>query len=315
MIYTQNKFEYILSHYKNVKKGLTLPATPQAELHIDIQLVTMLLADQYPDFLQMTVYGRNEGWDNVIFRLGNYHSIRLPRREMAAALILNEQLWLPQLADQLLLPIPVPYYGGHPAHGYPWHWSILPWLKGRPANMEAVHASQAQVLASFLRSLHTNAPTNAPKNKLRGVRLQQRADAVEERMHKLMHQTMIITPQLWQLWHMALQAQIDVAPTWLHGDLHPGNILVEAGSITAVIDWGDICSGDCATDLAALWMLFSERSVREQALAAYGNLSEATLQRAQGWALLFGVMLLESGMIDNPTNAMIGTQILHNLCQ
>ena len=82
-----------------------------------------------------------------------------------------------------------------------------------------------------------------------------------------------------------------------------------------MIDWGDICSGDCATDLAALWMLFSERSVREQALAAYGNLSEATLQRAQGWALLFGVMLLESGMIDNPTNAMIGTQILHNLCQ
>ncbi|MFH9228283.1 phosphotransferase [Streptomyces lydicus] len=44
---------------------------------------------------------------------------------------------------------------------------------------------------------------------------------------------------------------------WLHGDLHPANILVDRGRISAVIDFGDITSGDPATDLSVAWMLFT----------------------------------------------------------
>ncbi|MER7151067.1 phosphotransferase [Streptomyces lydicus] len=43
----------------------------------------------------------------------------------------------------------------------------------------------------------------------------------------------------------------------LHGDLHPANILVDRGRIRAVIDFGDITSGDPATDLSVAWMLFT----------------------------------------------------------
>src|SRR3954464_2331187 len=86
---------------------------------------------------------------------------------------------------------------------------------------------------------------------------------------------------------LAITAPLDVPPTWLHGDLHPRNVLVEQGVITGIIDWGDITSGDCATDLAAIWMLFSTPDARQNALAAYVRLSEATLRRAQGWAVLF----------------------------
>jgi aminoglycoside phosphotransferase (APT) family kinase protein len=35
-------------------------------------------------------------------------------------------------------------------------------------------------------------------------------------------------------------------PLWLHGDLHPANLLVSRGRITGVIDFGDITSGDPA---------------------------------------------------------------------
>jgi orotidine-5'-phosphate decarboxylase len=44
-------------------------------------------------------------------------------------------------------------------------------------------------------------------------------------------------------------------PVWLHGDLHPANILVRHGRVSGVIDFGDITSGDPAADLSVAWML------------------------------------------------------------
>ena len=62
-----------------------------------------------------------------------------------------------------------------------------------------------------------------------------------------------------------------------------------------------------------VWMLFSESNTRKQAIAEYGNVSEATWQRVQGWAILFGVVLLDTGLIDNPRHAVLGERILRNL--
>jgi aminoglycoside phosphotransferase (APT) family kinase protein len=148
---------------------------------------------------------------------------------------------------------------------------------------------------------------------VRGVPLRQRAIAVEERMRRLAGRTDLITPQITQIWNRALDAPHDGAVTWLHGDLHPPNVLVDDGVITGIIDWGDITSGDCATDLASIWMLFTEPRTRQEALAAYANLSEATVQRAKGWAVLFGVMLLDTGLTDHPRHAAIGDRILRHL--
>jgi hypothetical protein len=64
-----------------------------------------------------------------------------------------------------------------------------------------------------------------------------------------------------------------------------------------------------------MWMLFAEPQARDDALAAYAGLSEATLQRAKGWAVLFGVMLLDTGLIDNPRNALIGERTLRRVAE
>jgi hypothetical protein len=60
-------------------------------------------------------------------------------------------------------------------------------------------------------------------------------------------------------------------------------------------------------------MLFDSPQARQVALDAYADLSEATVRRAKGWAVLFGVMLLDSGLIDNPRNAEIGARILRSV--
>jgi aminoglycoside phosphotransferase (APT) family kinase protein len=284
--------------------------TPAPEVDIDVSLVYRLLADQQPDLAHLPIHLTDSGWDNAMYRLGEQWCVRLPRRQLAAQLIEHEQIWLPKLADRLPIPVPTPYRLGIPADDYPWRWSIVPWIAGFAADQEALHANQAKRFGAFLRSLHVPAPANAPHNPARGVPLSQRAAAVEERMQRLAAKTNLMTSTIQQIWQHALTAPMDLPALWLHGDLHPRNILVKDGVISGVIDWGDVTCGDIATDLASLWMLFPESRVRQCAIAAYHPVSAATLQRAKGWAVLFGVILLDTGLVDNPRNAVMGDRIL-----
>jgi aminoglycoside phosphotransferase (APT) family kinase protein len=306
---------------------MTLPqpsvvGTPQAEVELDRALVQQLLTEQHPDLADLAIIPTESGWDNAMFRLGDAWVVRLPRRQLAARLIEHEQTWLPSLAPQLPISVPVPVRCGSPSPHYPWSWSVLPWLPGVAADQAMPHADQAERFADFLRSLHVPAPSNAPVNPFRGVPLSQRAAAVEERMQRLQNQTDRLSRSMWdsmwdsieRCWHTALNTPIDLEPTWLHGDLHPRNILVHTGAISGVIDWGDLTVGDRATDLAALWMLFPQPAVRERAISAC-QLSAATMARAKGWAIMFGVVLLDTGLVDHPRHAALGEQILHCITQ
>ena len=287
--------------------------TPLAEFQIDSALVSGLLGDQHPDLGHLPLRNVDAGWDNAMFRLGNDLAVRLPRRAVAATLILHEQVWLPRLAAHLTMTVPAPVRFGTPGQGYPWHWSVVPWLKGMTADQHAPELSQSSRFGAFLRSLHIPAPADAPANPMRGVPLCYRAASVEERMQRLATKTRLITPRLMGIWQSALASAIDVPATWIHGDLHPRNVLVDEGVITGIIDWGDLTSGDCATDLASIWMIFAEPDAHRAALAAYGGISKATKNRAKGWAVLFGVMLLETGLNDCRTHALIGQGILERL--
>src|SRR5581483_1934718 len=174
--------------------------------------------------------------DNAMFRLGDRWAVRVPRRAVAADLIAHEQAWLPRLAARLTLPIPVPYRAGAPGRGYPWRWSVVPWIDGVAADQCPPLASQAEPFAAFLRSLHGPAPADAPTNRFRGVPLRARAAALAERMQRLASRTSLITPRIRDIGRTALDAPLDLAPTWVHGDLHSRNVLVANGAIAGVID-------------------------------------------------------------------------------
>lgn len=289
--------------------------TPAAEHPIDEGLVGRLLAEQHPDLAALPLAAVAAGWDNAMFRLGDRLAVRLPRRAAAASLITHEQRWLPALADGLPLPIPVPLRVGRPGQGYPWGWSVHPWLPGEAADIQPPAPAQAPQFGAFLRLLHRPAPPDAPRNPVRGVPLSTRAHVAEERLARLARATDRITPAIRQIWRAALDAPIDVGPTWIHGDLHPQNLLVEGGALAGVIDWGDLAAGDRATDLAAIWMLLTTPQARRAALAAYGGGSPATLARARGWAVHLGATLLDTGLVDNPRHARIGERTLRHLAE
>ena len=293
---------------------LAMPAgRPEAERVIDESLVQRLLADQHPDLAHLPLRRLDSGWDNEIYRLGDHHIARLPRREVAAALLENEQLWLPRIADGLPLPVPVPVATGRPTAYYPWPWSVLPWFEGVSADVSPPRAEEADRFARFLMALHRPAPANAPANPVRGVPLRAREANTLERMQRLNSGRDALSPALESIWASALTAPVASEARWLHGDLHAQNVLVDgAGKITAVIDWGDITRGDPATDLAAIWIVFDDARARRRAIEAY-DISQSALARARGWAVFFGAVLFDSGLIDDPGHAAIGEATLRRL--
>jgi aminoglycoside phosphotransferase (APT) family kinase protein len=55
------------------------------------------------------------------------------------------------------------------------------------------------------------------------------------------------------------------------------------GRLSAVIDFGDLTSGDPATDLAIAWMMFD--SAHRAEFRERAGIDDATWHRAAGWAL------------------------------
>jgi aminoglycoside phosphotransferase (APT) family kinase protein len=284
--------------------------SPAAELDIDEPLVRSLLAEQHPDLADLPLVELDAGWDNTLWRVGPELLVRLPRRAVAAALTIHEQRWLPTFAASLPLPVPVPIRIGRPSDRYPWAWSVVPWFDGTPGDRVATIASVtvAEQLGGFLRALHRPAPADAPRNPYRGVPLVERRDAFDARLRELADE--IDAPSVRTVWERACAApRWTGEPTWLHGDLHPANLLFVAGTLSAVIDFGDVCAGDPASDLAAAWMLLPADAMPAFA-RSYGGIDAHLETRARGWTVLLGLMLLAIGLDDRPTYAPIGRRAL-----
>ena len=161
------------------------------------------------------------------------------------------------MAARLPLPIPAPVRIGRPGSGYPWSWSVCPWLEGATAADEPPRHPfvTARQLGAFLAALHAPAPPDAPANPYRGVPLPDRAQATQDRIEQMSEA--IDAPAVHRCWNeLAATPGWTGPPLWLHGDLHPLNVLVHEGRLSGVIDFGDVTAGDPATDLSVAWMLF-----------------------------------------------------------
>lgn len=261
-------------------------------------LVVELLRDQAPAFSTLPLNLVAEGWDNYVFRIGESHCLRLPRRAVAVPLLQHEAEWLPQLASRFHVPVPSPIVVGRPSGAFPWPWTLSRWLLGQPMNVPSPDSVAGVVgdLAEFLAALHTVAPPNALRNQFRGGSLQPRNASTLERVHAWAHQ--FDPDRARTVWEQALgAAPWKGSPVWLHGDLHPGNLLQERGRLSGVIDFGDITSGDPATDLMVAWYLFDQEGrdqFRRIADTPERPIDDETWARAKGWALTHAYAILHA---------------------
>jgi aminoglycoside phosphotransferase (APT) family kinase protein len=302
--------------------------TPPAEILVDSALVRRLIGRQAPAWSSHAIEPFQIGWDNAMFRLGDQHLVRMPRRQSADALLRHEQRILPFLQARLNTPIPTPVIIGKPDADFPWHWSVLPFFPATTANQSPLDQRGAMQWAEFMASLHRpyleGVDPAAPANPFRGVDINSRRSSLEERVTQLHRLNEPVPNALLDTWQTALAQPPSSLRVWLHGDPHSRNVLSRSGSLAAVIDWGDITTGDPASDLGSFWMLIHDRIVRTESIARYLAMirfsltpaeSSALLLRARGWAVLYGAMLLATGLVDHPEHAAMGRATFRNLLE
>ncbi|TPM37411.1 aminoglycoside phosphotransferase family protein [Mesorhizobium sp. B2-3-4] len=270
------------------------------KLTIDTALVRRLIAAQFPHWRHLRVepvaFG---GWDNRTFHLGDEMTVRLPSAAAYCQQVEKEHRWLPKLAPLLPLPIPAPLAMGAPAEGYPWHWSVYGWIAGETAKRERIAnlSEFATDLARFLAALKsidaTDGPAPGQHNFFRGGPLSVYDGETRQAISALGNR--IDASAATAAWEVALAAAWKGPPVWFHGDVSQGNLLVENGRLSAVIDFGTSGVGDPSCDLAIAWTLFhgQSRNIFRAGIAA----DQATWARGRGWAL-WKALITAAGQID-----------------
>lgn len=224
------------------------------EAVVTARLARALLGASMPDLAALPLRRvGGAGTDTALFRLGPDLVARFPRRPIAEAQIEPLARWLPDLAPHLPLAVPLTHRTGSPGFGYPFAWSVGSWLAGRDAlAAPADQMAAAHALADLLQALHARpCPQSAP---LRG--LADRIDLTLAGLDPFIAQFADeADPAL--LRRCVAEAKKAPAfhgpPVWVHGDLHPLNLLTRRGRLSAVIDWGGMGLGDPGMDLMVAW--------------------------------------------------------------
>jgi aminoglycoside phosphotransferase (APT) family kinase protein len=267
---------------------------------IDDTLVRRLVAAQFPRWADLPVRPvARGGWDHRSFHLGEQMIVRLPSAADYALQVEKEHCWLPRLAPLLPLPIPAPLALGEPQDGYPWSWSIYRWLEGDTAAPERIAdlCDFATDLARFLVALQridpTEGPAPGPHNFHRGGPLTTYDAQTRQAIAALKGR--IDVDAATDVWEAALASTWHGSPVWIHGDVSAGNLLVQAGRLSSVIDFGLLGVGDPACDLSIAWTLFEGES--REVLHATLALDAGTWTRARGWTL-WKALIVEAGLTD-----------------
>ncbi|WP_327668625.1 MULTISPECIES: aminoglycoside phosphotransferase family protein [unclassified Streptomyces] len=270
----------------------------EIEIEITAELVRGLLTDQHPDLAGLPLREVAGGWGNKMWRLGDELAVRVPRMEGVPELLRKECRWLPVLAPRLPLPVPTPVRIGEPSARFPRPWSVMTWVRGEPLDSAAIsrgdHAADA--LAGFLGALHVEAPDEAPASSDRGAHPEKCTDGFEDFLKAIDPGGLgAEAGAVRDVWDDAVAApEWQGPPVWLHGDLHPANVVVSDGTLSGVVDFDAMFAGDPAWDLAAAWLLLPAGAT-SRFFEAYARADDATIRRARGLAAMKSLFLILMG--------------------
>ena len=284
------------------------------EFEVDVSLVQRLVAQQFPHWAELSLKPvPSAGTDNALFRLGNEMVVRLPRIDWAVENVDKEFKWLPQLGPLLPVSIPVPLGKGVPTKEYPWPWSVYRWLEG--SNPIVGHLPEPVLfvhdLVAFIQALHKVELQSGPISN-RGVPLEKKDAETRKALRQL--EGMVDIPAVTALWETALNVSPwSKPPVWVHGDLSPGNLLIQNGRLSAAIDFGNLGIGDPACDLLIAWNLLPAEL--RQAFRTELGVDDATWERGKGWALSTAIIALPYYKDTNPVLANNARHVLKEIIE
>jgi aminoglycoside phosphotransferase (APT) family kinase protein len=156
----------------------------------------------------------------------------------------------------------------------------------------------------------TGGPAAGEHNFFRGVPLALRDEPTRTALAAL--EGTIDTKAATGAWEAALRAPAWTRPpVWVHGDLAPGNLLLQDGGLSGVIDFGCLGVGDPACDLIVAWNLLPA-GVRD-AFRAFVGADEATWARGRGWALSVALIQLPYYRDTNPSLVVNSRHVIREI--
>ena len=268
----------------------------ESEIEISEDLVRDLLREQHPDLAELRIREVDGGWGNQMWRLGDELAVRMQRMDTSPDLQLKERRWLPLLAPSLPLPIPTPVRSGAPSERFPKMWTVVTWVEGTPLDHGSItrgdHA--ADTLAAFLKALHVQAPADAPPPSGYSAHPKD-SGGFEYFLKEVDDLAGFAEADIRAVWDEAVAApEWQNPPVWVHGDLHPANVVTAHGTLTGIVDFGALCTGDPACDLAAAWVLLPTGSAA-RFFDTYPHTDDATIRRARGLAAMKSLFLILMG--------------------
>ncbi|MDQ1910793.1 macrolide 2'-phosphotransferase [Paenibacillus sp. GD4] len=238
--------------------------------------------------------------------------LRSPRREDVIESAAYEQNVLRLAAGRL--PVSVPNWEVHTQELIAYRM-----LEGTPMatiNMEtksydwhmdpqAIPEAFIQSLAEALAALHGIRSDEALRD---GVRVKEPAEvraAMAEQMNDIRH-AFGVSRALWDRWQQWLADETYWPPYTglVHGDLHPGHILVNAeGKVTGLLDWTEGEVADPAADFTIYYALFGDEGLADL-LVRYEKaggrvwpwMHEHIVERLAAYPVLIGLFALKSGL-------------------
>jgi aminoglycoside phosphotransferase (APT) family kinase protein len=273
--------------------------------------VRALLAAQCPQWSGLAMsYLDTSGTDNAMWRVhvpsGEDVVVRLPRRARSTTDVAQEVAVLRAVAGSPVAEIvrtPHVLHVGTAEREFPLPWTVLGWLDGVDAwtarrSLEGVQDDLAIGLAEVVHAIGRLTDVPAPRRSPG-----ERGGPIESLLQRL--DRWLADPK----WHAADMLDVaavrrcadrtreisgeSVATRFVHGDLIPGNLLVNEGRLSAIIDWGGAGYADPAQDLTPAWAVFDERSrhvFREATGADEGSWLRAraiALEQAVGGVLYY----------------------------
>ncbi|WP_327714698.1 aminoglycoside phosphotransferase family protein [Streptomyces sp. NBC_00490] len=288
------------------------------QVDVNADIVATLIHEQFPQWSGKAIrHLPSTGTVNAIFRIGNDLSARFPLRltDAAEALAVLEQeaQASAELAQVSRFPVPEPVALGKPGAGYPMPWSVQTWLPGTVASDADPSGSTAfaEDLAAFitgLRNVDTRGRSFNGDN--RGGVLTHHDEWMAECFGESKG-LLDDVPRLRQLWSHFRELPRAGADVMSHGDLIPGNVLVEGDRLSGVLDTGGFGPADPALDLVSAWHLLQPgpRDVLRRAL----DCDDLEWERGKAWAFEQAMGLVWYYVETNPTMSRMGRRTLDRI--
>ncbi|OBB24288.1 aminoglycoside phosphotransferase [Mycolicibacterium peregrinum] len=288
------------------------------QLTISALTVRALIDDQFPQWRDLPLQRvSTSGTVHAIFRIGDGLAARFRLQvddvESVWSEVRAESEAARELADRTRFATPAPVALGSPGGDYPMPWLVQTWLEGTialdddPGESEGFAADLGDFITG-VRQIDTRGRRYDSRG--RGGELASHDEWVQEclaRSAGLLD--VVVLRRIWE--EMRELPRGDSPDVMNHGDLLPGNLLVQNGRLVGVLDVGGLAPADPALDLVCAWHLLEpgpRRVLRERLDAG-----EAEWERGKAWAFEQAIGAVWYYVDSNPIFSQVGRRTLERI--